>query len=104
MSISNKLQTLWSDEYGRYLVAACDIPEKTVILLENVILHAPADDVKNKTDKTNLCLVCCCPCERHCAMCGWCICSTDCEKVKSQFNTMNLHDEWNVGFVDAVPF
>lgn len=84
----SKLQTLSSNEYGRYLVAACDIPEKTVILLESVIIHAPADDVKKKSAApTNLCLACCRPCERNCEACNWCICSTECEKVTphSQF-------------------
>lgn len=66
-------------------MAASDIPEKTVILLEDVLLHAPADDVKDSTGgKIFMCLVCCRPYngfERRCSSCDWFVCSVECEKV-----------------------
>lgn len=85
--LGKKLQTLWSNDYGRYLVAACDIPEKTEILLEGVLLHAPADDAKNGIAGTpvQLCLVCCRRTDRLCSSCKWHICSGNCEKVTNLF-------------------
>lgn len=82
---SDKLETLSSDDFGRYLVATSDIPEKTLILLEDVLLHAPADDVRdNNGGNILICLVCCRPYEgeRRCTSCGWYICSADCEKMQ----------------------
>lgn len=82
----SKLEKRRSNDYGRYFVAACDIPERTLILKENVLLHSPADDVNNKiAGKTLFCLVCCRASERCCRSCGWCICSADCEQVSNCF-------------------
>jgi hypothetical protein len=93
-----------SEDYGRYITAKEDIPEKTLILCEVPLMYAPADD-HEEDDKVNnhdedkvtslpsssmstmlFCLKCCVHLNKDeewtpCPQCGWPLCTKSCKSV-----------------------
>jgi len=80
-----------SDNFGRYLIAKNNIPEKTLILSECPLIHSPSDDCDTSAEKKDediailFCLGCCLKLKNSewipCPECGWPLCSKSCKSV-----------------------